>query len=72
MIFSLKTLAGRINKFDTCYEMSDDPKIFKSGNEEETKISHWLNGLTNIELNEVISNLNTSGWINYSMYFKQK
>lgn len=72
MEYNLKDLAKRINNLDSYYEFSDDHRRLISCTEEERAISHWLNGLTDQELGEVLTDLDKDGEFNYNRYFKDK
>lgn len=72
MEYSLKILAEMINKLDSYYEFSDNPRRQMRGTDEESDIAHWLHGLGAAETEEVLMNLDETGEFNYKRYFKNK
>lgn len=72
MEYNLAILAEWINKLDSYYEFSDDPRKLRIGTEKENLIAHWLHGLTDTETDEVKKHLDEDGWLNYNRYFKNK
>lgn len=70
MIYSLRSLAMRINKIQPNYQNILKGKELAEAALEEEKIAHWYNGLNNKELKTLNSLLTEQGLLSAKEYFE--